>query len=86
MRGTSFTGIALAVCLATSRSPAADAFHWGNVAIGGGGFVSAVLPSYLEKDLFYVRTDVGGDADLPGLCGRCAPTVAVILKARGSAG
>ena len=33
-----------------------------------------------------VRTDVGADTALPGLCGRCAPTVAVILKARGTAG
>lgn len=62
MHGTTIKRTALALCLglAAADTQAADSFHWGNVAIGGGGFVSAVLPSYLEKDLFYVRTDVGG--------------------------
>lgn len=35
-------------------------FRWGNVEIGGGGFVSAVLPSPIERDVIYARTDVGG--------------------------
>jgi len=35
-------------------------FKWGNVAIGGGGFVSAIIADPLEQGLFYARTDVGG--------------------------
>ena len=35
-------------------------FRWGNVAIGGGGFVSAIIADPLEQGLFYARTDVGG--------------------------
>jgi isoleucyl-tRNA synthetase len=33
-----------------------------------------------------VRTDVGADHALPTLCGRCAPTVAALAKARSAAG
>jgi len=39
---------------------AADPFSWTTVAMGGGGFVSSIIASPLEKDLFYARTDVGG--------------------------
>jgi hypothetical protein len=38
----------------------AQAYRWGNVAMGGGGFVTAVVPSKTQRDLFYARTDVGG--------------------------
>ncbi len=58
MRMRTGMGLALAALLGTAA--AADSFHWGNVAIGGGGFVSAVVPSTLEKGIFYARTDVGG--------------------------
>lgn len=37
-----------------------EEYSWGNVPIGGGGFVSAIIPSHTEKDLVYARTDVGG--------------------------
>lgn len=37
-----------------------QAYKWGNVAIGGGGFVSAVIASPIEKNILYARTDVGG--------------------------
>ena len=64
----------LAVCLAFSfaasfffaapavaQSPApAPAYTWGNVAIGGGGFVSSIVPSTTQPGLVYARTDVGG--------------------------
>ena len=35
-------------------------YRWGNVAMGGGGYVSAVIPSKTERNLVYARTDVGG--------------------------
>lgn len=61
MLGKQIQRIALTMSLGfATANAAAEAFHWGNVAIGGGGFVSAVVPSYLEKGLFYARTDVGG--------------------------
>jgi hypothetical protein len=42
-----------------SIQPAAAAYTWDNVAIGGGGFVSAVIPSKTQG-IVYARTDVGG--------------------------
>jgi len=38
----------------------AQGYRWQNVAMGGGGFVSAFIPSRTQQNLFYVRTDVGG--------------------------
>ncbi len=38
----------------------AQTYKWDNVAMGGGGFVSAIITSKTEKDLMYARTDVGG--------------------------
>ena len=35
-------------------------YSWSAVSMGGGGFVSAIVASPLEKGLFYARTDVGG--------------------------
>jgi xyloglucan-specific exo-beta-1,4-glucanase len=52
------------LCAVLSMSAAwgahAQAYRWGNVAMGGGGFVTAVVPSKTQRDLFYARTDVGG--------------------------
>ncbi len=39
---------------------ASDSFSWSTVAIGGGGFVSSIVASPVEQNLFYARTDVGG--------------------------
>lgn len=35
-------------------------FKWGNVTIGGGGFVSGLISVPNDPNIFYVRTDVGG--------------------------
>ena len=43
-----------------SAASAVDSFKWSSVAMGGGGFVSAIVASPLEENLFYARTDVGG--------------------------
>lgn len=35
-------------------------YKWDNVAMGGGGFVSAIITSKSQQNLMYARTDVGG--------------------------
>jgi hypothetical protein len=40
--------------------PCYAAYQWSNVAIGGGGFVSAIVTSKTQQNLVYARTDVGG--------------------------
>ncbi|MFO7869270.1 MAG: hypothetical protein R6U95_08245 [Bacteroidales bacterium] len=35
-------------------------YNWGNLPLGGGGFVSAVIASETEENVIYARTDVGG--------------------------
>lgn len=46
---------------ATSGSLTGDvAYNWKNVVVLGGGFVSGIIYSPIEKDLVYARTDVGG--------------------------
>jgi xyloglucan-specific exo-beta-1,4-glucanase len=39
---------------------AAEPYIWDNVAFGGGGFVSGIVPSKTQPGLVYARTDVGG--------------------------
>ena len=51
--------IGMQATAAYSAEKAAD-FSWSNVSMGGGGFVSAVIASPVDKGLFYARTDVGG--------------------------
>jgi photosystem II stability/assembly factor-like uncharacterized protein len=51
---------ALAALAAIAASPGAAAYTWDSMAIGGGGFVSAVIPSKTEQGVIYARTDVGG--------------------------
>jgi xyloglucan-specific exo-beta-1,4-glucanase len=37
-----------------------ETYTWQNVAMGGGGFVTGIIPSKTEQNLVYARTDVGG--------------------------
>ena len=57
----------LALALALAMAPALPAwaadvtpYVWDSVAIGGGGFVTAVVPSRAAPGVAYARTDVGG--------------------------
>jgi photosystem II stability/assembly factor-like uncharacterized protein len=59
-RGALALGIAASLAACSSvRGPTA-AYVWDSVAIGGGGFVTAVIPSRSEPGVTYARTDVGG--------------------------
>jgi hypothetical protein len=46
--------------VSTTNLKAQTTYNWGNVAIGGGGFVSALITSKNQQNLMYARTDVGG--------------------------
>ena len=42
------------------QGPDAVPYKWRNVTILGGGFVTGVVFSTIERDLIYARTDIGG--------------------------
>ena len=48
----------------------ANAYRWNAMAMGGGGYVTAVLPSRTQRGLFYARTDVGGAYRYDAMTGR----------------
>jgi photosystem II stability/assembly factor-like uncharacterized protein len=50
---------AMGLC-ARAAQPTNTGYVWHNVAMGGGGFVTAVIPSRTEAGVIYARTDVGG--------------------------
>ena len=61
MKYSSVKSSAMAIAAAAVLTQAASAdFYWSNVSMAGGGFVSAVIASPVDKGLFYARTDVGG--------------------------
>jgi len=45
---------------AFAAGPSHQPYLWRNVKIGGGGFVSGIVFHPAQRDLVYVRTDVGG--------------------------
>jgi xyloglucan-specific exo-beta-1,4-glucanase len=49
----------IALCVQASAQTSTP-YQWDSVAIGGGGFISALVMSKTQQNLFYVRTDVGG--------------------------
>lgn len=55
-----FSRLVAATLLCSGGALADENYTWDSVAIGGGGFVSAVVPSKTEQGLVYARTDVGG--------------------------
>ncbi|WP_187263850.1 T9SS type A sorting domain-containing protein [Pontibacter beigongshangensis] len=46
--------------MAQGRAQSSETYHWRNVQINGGGFVTGIIYNQTEKDLLYARTDVGG--------------------------
>jgi photosystem II stability/assembly factor-like uncharacterized protein len=58
---------------AATPEPATEAYVYRNVNIGGGGFVSGIFFNPVEKDLCYLRTDVGGAYRWEPAAGRWQP-------------
>ncbi len=56
-------------------------YTWDSVAIGGGGFVSGLIPSKTEPDLLYARTDVGGAYRWDASAGRWTPLMDWVSEA-----
>lgn len=57
----------------SAATPASVPYVWDSVAIGGGGFVTAVIPSRSEPNVAYARTDVGGAYRWDGKTRRWTP-------------
>lgn len=76
---TLLSGFGLFLALAPSTL-AADRYTWGNVAMEGGGFVSAVVPSRTQPGLVYARTDVGGAYRWDSVGGRWIPLMDAISQ------
>jgi hypothetical protein len=57
--GVAFALLGLRATL-PAQPPRAESYTWRNVVIGGGGFVTGIIPHPRQKGLMYARTDVGG--------------------------
>jgi len=44
----------------TVRAEASDAYVWRSVTVGGGGYIPGIVFSPVERDLAYLRSDMGG--------------------------
>ena len=44
----------------SKQGDASLSYRWGNVAIGGGGYVTGITYNPTEEGLMYARTDMGG--------------------------
>ncbi|MCE3605593.1 hypothetical protein LXA47_18570 [Massilia sp. P8910] len=77
MHRLSTIAAACALCAAASAPAAAasETYQWNSVAMGGGGFVSAVIPSKTQKGLAYARTDVGGAYRWDNTAARWVPLI-----------
>jgi photosystem II stability/assembly factor-like uncharacterized protein len=51
---------ALAMPAASPAQPAATPYRWTNVTVGAGGYAPNIVFSPVERDLAYLRTDMGG--------------------------
>lgn len=52
--------LCLQLCTLFVQAQTTELYHWSNVAMGGGGFVSGIVTSKTQPGLIYARTDVGG--------------------------
>jgi len=68
------------VLASLSITSAADRYTWGNVAMEGGGFVSAIVPSHTQPGLVYARTDVGGAYRWDSTAGRWLPLMDAVSQ------
>jgi xyloglucan-specific exo-beta-1,4-glucanase len=59
-RGSSASGAAATSSANATSKLGNEPYKWRNAVLLGGGFVTGVIFSAVEKDLIYVRTDVGG--------------------------
>ncbi|MEO0055739.1 MAG: xyloglucanase Xgh74A, partial [Verrucomicrobiota bacterium] len=61
LRSSLKSAFLLVACFVSAvLAKAAETYRWDTVAMGGGGFVSAVIAHPSERHLIYARTDVGG--------------------------
>jgi hypothetical protein len=58
--GDGGTGTGSTAGTGTGGGASTGPYTWKTVTLGGGGFVSAVIASLAEQNLFFARTDVGG--------------------------
>ena len=50
----------LAAAILVSASAFAEQYEWGNLRVGGGGYVTGIAIHPTQQDVMYTRTDVGG--------------------------